>query len=506
MKAINLDINKEVKGPSKITQEKPKLSPSAMPKEKSHIARKIVTILLSLVAIVVVGSGIYLLLTTLSTLDKSGIKVNVGRMIGNSLKEEKKQPQLRTDGNGRVNILIAGIDTRQSKAGSGLKNTDTIIAATLNQQTNQVSMISIPRDVWVENPRHPGYHSKINAIYALGEGNKKGTGMEWLQETVQNITGLTFQYYMMIDVAGATKALDKIGGIDITVDRTFTGDYPSGNYYRCVTVKAGRQHMTGIQAIEYARMRKCNACCSYSKGIWVGSEYVDWARARRQQKVIIATKEKMMRAENLLNPIKISEIIQSVGSSLKTTKITDEDILAGITAMKKVKDGEIYSMVLDPASGNFKLIAGSNPYTPGSYPPKAGIDNWTVVRKFVTGYINNPGPYSENAKVYVYNGGLGATTAKAKQTYLSSQYPFLNVTYGGNQAGIVNGVTIVSFSKTPKKATLELLKKFYKVDVAPAVPAGIRNVYGEDIAVIFGKPVVKPTTQPTQPAQPTTQN
>ncbi|MBN1618576.1 LCP family protein [Candidatus Dojkabacteria bacterium] len=468
-KLVNLGKNGKKTTDKKITKDKP-----AKPQNK--VFKYIKTAIL-LILFAAIGYGGYFAITTFASLKKAGIKLDVNDAIQATLTQQ--EPELLKDENNRTSVLIVGIDTRDTDA--GLQNTDTIIIATIDHKTKQVTMISIPRDFWAENPRYPGYFSKINAVYNSCEIEESGTGPYCLRDTAQAITGIEIQYFIMVDMSGAQKMIDTLGGIDVDVDNSFT-DYmyptPEG-YYETISFEAGTQHMDGETALKFARSRHAQS-----------SEGSDFARARRQQKVIIATKEKALSTDGLFNPVKITELLSDFGNSVKMINLTTgegitvSDIIAAKNIAGKVDKDKMYTMVLDPMAGNWSLIAAG----PGSaFSSILGEGNYSDIQIFVSEFTNNPAIYSENAFVYVYNGGLGYNETYAKYQELVAQYPYMNVTFGGNVYNQnLTGVTVVSYSENPEYATLNAIDEMYSCEWTNTPPENVSKIYGEDIAIIFG--------------------
>jgi LCP family protein required for cell wall assembly len=422
--------------------------------------------------------GGYWVHKTYSTLEDIGIDVSPTETLGTLI--NKKEPELKKDENNLTSALAVGIDTRDSNP--GLRNTDSIIVITLNHDTDEVTMLSLPRDLWVEKPNNPGYYAKINSVYSTCENIQEGTGMDCLVDTAQEITGLKIQYHGMIDIGGFVKVIDTLGGVEVDVENSFT-DYmfpTPQNTYETISFQSGLQQMDGERAMKFARSRHAQSV-----------EGSDFARARRQQKVIIAAKRKLLSTETLLDPKKISQLMDDLGGSVKISGIdSTNDIQAGLNKLQKIEQGGIYSMVLDPMAGNWSLITEAE----SSYAliPQAGLGNWTVINEFVQDYIDKPAIYDEQAKIYVYNGGLGYSATNQEVIELQESYPFLNIVFGGNVLPqTYTGTNIYSFSQENKYATLSALENYFDAEWSEEIPDGVTAPYAEDIKIILGSPPVE---------------
>lgn len=222
--------------------------------------------------------------------------------------------------NGRTNLIFLGVGG-EGHAGADL--TDSIIVLSYNHETHTTSLIPIPRDIWVKS-----LAAKINTAYHYGNERRAGGGRDLMKSAVSEITGLSMQYAVVIDFAGFEKIIDSVGGVDIVVDTTFD-DYkypipgketaePESDRYEHVSFQSGSTHMDGQTALKFARSRHA-----------VGDEGTDFARSRRQEKVILAFKNKLLSSSTLLSPSKLQDLFSSVRSSLDTD-VSDEEVGAFI--------------------------------------------------------------------------------------------------------------------------------------------------------------------------------
>jgi len=142
-----------------------------------------------------------------------------------------------------------------------------------------VGMLSIPRDLWVTIP---GYgENRINTAHYLGDKNGyPGGGPALAMKTVQYNLGVPVHFYVRVDFDGFRRIVDTLGGIDIEIPQTINDPkYPDENYgYDPFYIEAGLQHLDGDTALKYARTR--------------ATAGADFARARRQQQVLFAIREK----------------------------------------------------------------------------------------------------------------------------------------------------------------------------------------------------------------------
>ena len=177
---------------------------------------------------------------------------------------------------GQINFLLLGSDTR----GGVSFRTDTMVIVSVNPAENIVSLISIPRDLWVFLPG-AGYN-RINTAYLTGEQiGYPGGGASHLKETILLNLGVPIDHLVLVDFEGFVELVDAVGGIDIPLACPFTEwrlkrpelpiDDPDN--WKLVTLYPGLVHMDGEMSLWYARARLRSN---------------DFDRGRRQQEVLRA--------------------------------------------------------------------------------------------------------------------------------------------------------------------------------------------------------------------------
>ncbi len=208
-------------------------------------------------------------------------------------------------GKERVNILLLGIDQREIEQGPW--RTDTMILVTIDPTTKSAGMLSIPRDLWVSIP---GYEeSRINNAHFMGDAtNYPGGGPALAKKTAQYNFGLPVHYYVRLNFTAFEKLLDLIGGIDVQVARTIDDpEYPDGSYgFEPFHIEAGLQHMDGKTALKYARSRH-------------DDPLGDFGRAHRQQQVILAIRDRVLKANVIPQLLpRAGEIASTLGDAVQT--------------------------------------------------------------------------------------------------------------------------------------------------------------------------------------------
>ncbi len=380
--------------------------------------KKVLKKLIPFVLILIILSALALFLTVSST----SISVVNYILSGSSLK---------STGN-RVNIMLLGI---AGGIHDGANLTDTIMIVSYNLKTNQLYLISIPRDLWL-----PSLRSKANAAYEIGLSQKNGLGFS--KTVMGNILGIPIHYGLRIDFRGFIQAVDAIGGVDVTIDNSFDDynypidgkeddlcgyeekeiDFPEdqakqlnitagkrkvfvapdgkiatdsaqedlgAKYFSCryehISFKKGIIHMDGTTALKFVRSRH-----------GTNNEASDFARSRRQANILEAIRTKVLSVETLTNPTKISELIKAFGKSVDTD-LSVKDGLEIFNLLKKID--KTHTLVLDDSpreglpNGRTSLLThpSSSDYE-GAYVLISQDDDFSIVagyiRKVLSGEIN----------------------------------------------------------------------------------------------------------------------
>jgi polyisoprenyl-teichoic acid--peptidoglycan teichoic acid transferase len=252
-------------------------------------------------------------------------------------------------GENRVTVLVLGIDERSQE--SGPWRTDTMMLVTLDPKTLRAGALSIPRDLWVPIPGHNS--GRINTAHFLGDlYGHPGGGPARAVETVEYNLGVPIDYYIRVNFHGFIEVVNLIGGIDIYVEeRIDDAKYPDGHYgYEHLVIEPGWHHFDGSMALKYARTRH-------------GSS--DFARARRQQQVMLAILDRIVSLELLPDLARnASEIYATVDTSIQTDLALDQ-ILALANLATQVDQSQIRFGVIDGScTQNWTTPEGSQVLVP----------------------------------------------------------------------------------------------------------------------------------------------
>lgn len=346
------------------------LSPYEEPNAQEPQESRRVILLLSLALVFLIISA-----TIGGILFASSAGIKPGNVISKlralTLSREK---MLKGEADDRINILLFGMG---GAGHDGATLTDTIILASLRPSDMQIAMLSIPRDLQI---KIPGYgYKRINSVNAYAELDAPGTGAATTAPLVSDLLDQPIHYYLLVDFKAFQELIDTINGIEVNVDQAFYDSfYPDENFgYAPISFEAGNQRMDGARALKFVRSRH-----------GTNGEGNDFARARRQQKVLLALKERLLSFDVLLRPKRIKTIIATLGNHIQTNIAFWEGVrLARV--FKNVHTDAIKSRVLDASPDGVLVERNYN----GAFvlEPKSG--NWDAVRAIAAGLLDEtPAP------------------------------------------------------------------------------------------------------------------
>ena len=194
-----------------------------------------------------------------------------------------------------TNILVLGSDRRE---GEPNWRTDVMMIVALDMEANRAGVISIPRDVYMDEI--PGHNpNKINVVDYLGEQDEPdGGGPALLGSLIEQKMGVPIHHFVRFDFTGFVDLVDALGGVEVEID------CPYYDYFQIedvvLNVKPGVQRLTGEEALVYVRSRKIGG---------------DLDRARRQQRFIWAVRNQVLN-ENILP--KLPALYNALGDSVQT--------------------------------------------------------------------------------------------------------------------------------------------------------------------------------------------
>ena len=362
--------------------------------------------ILAIIVAIATTTGLVFSYQVDSTSDSTGNFPNISFISTLKHFVSSDERKLQGEKNDRVNLLLMGIG---GEGHDGPQLSDTIIFSSYRPSDGSLAMMSLPRDMTVPIPGY-GYR-KVNHANAYGEMNEPGAGPTLASQVIGDVLDEEINYYVRVDFDGFAEFIDAIGGVDVYVDQSFSDyNYPTtgkeydtcgfvepaqiiqvettftpdpstetvieqtpelpisfeetttqkpsqrtegvaeqttpvlGPDYSCryeiLSFQEGWTHLDGTTALKFARSRHGN-----------NGEGSDFARSKRQQKIILAAKDKILSASTLLNPSRITKMMET----LKANVATNLDVWEILRLAKELKDmssSEIIHHVIDASESS----------------------------------------------------------------------------------------------------------------------------------------------------------
>ncbi|MGI6361956.1 MAG: LCP family protein [Bacillota bacterium] len=228
----------------------------------------------------------------------------------------------------RVNVLIVGTDENDVNRDSG--RADAIIVASIDFKNEDLSLLSLPRDSYVEIPGHGS--DKINHSFSYGK-------IELTRKTAENLLDVPIKYYVQTDFSGFEEIVDILGGVEIDVDKRMY----KKTYYGTIDLQPGLQTLNGEEALQYVRFRN--------------DPMGDVKRVERQRIFISAVLDETFATENIT---KLPKVLSSLSKVLDTNLSSSQLIKLG-------------NMVKDIPAANIKSETA-----PGNFGSKNGVSYWII--------------------------------------------------------------------------------------------------------------------------------
>ncbi len=362
----------------------------------------------------------------------------------------------------RLNILLMGIGGAGHDGGY---LTDTIMLISLRPSTGETAIVSIPRDLYIKLPGD-GW-GRINYASAYGElTNYPGGGAALTAKTIEQTFKTKVDYWLRIDFSGFKQLIDDLGGVDVYVDRPFTDrQYPTSDFgVETISFQQGWQHMNGERALEFARSRHGD-----------NGEGSDFARSKRQQKIILAIKDKIFSWGLLTQPAKIYKIYKNIDRHLQTN-ISFSQISELLPLVKKIDFKSLKHYVIDDSPGGLlkPMVTADGAQV---LVPKAG--DLSELRDFVR-YIFDIQQFNQSKLSLVIVNG---TTVDGLATYMSAvlkSWGFKTVKLGTAPRQDFEKTVIYNLKPEQNSTALKILKGRLKANVATQLPDFLKQFLPPD--------------------------
>lgn len=396
--------------------------------------------------------------------------------------------QLAGEGDGRINFLLIG------KGGPGHEApdlTDTLLLASIDPIQDTASLVSVPRDLWVQDSN--GYASKINAVYSnakqayfanqlITESVKQeaeDAGVNEIKSVVSEVLGIPVHYYVMIDFDSFERAIDTVGGVTVDVKERLV-DYSvawllDGNP---VVAEEGLQTFDGERALLYARSRK-------------GSARGDFDRTERQREIIIGLQKKVLSLGTFSNPFKVIELMNTLGDGVRTDLNGLGEIKRLYEIGQEINSADIASVGLaDPPN---VLVETSTISGQSVVVPVEGLFEYQDINSYIRNNIKDSFLISEDAKIVILNGtSIEGLAANTKNELLSYGY---NITEVGNAPTTDYTQNLLIDLGNENKYTKSYLQRRLNLTATSQTIEGLPTAEEADFVIILGTDEVIKTTE-----------
>jgi polyisoprenyl-teichoic acid--peptidoglycan teichoic acid transferase len=378
----------------------------------------------------------------------------------------------------QVRILLLGIDQRTGVVDDEKYfRTDTMMVVNIDPVRETIGVLSVPRDLWVDIP-DGGPPARINTANARGDSNGyPGGGPALAMETVQNNLGLRVDDYLLVNFDVFTTSVDLLapGGVEICVREVIDDpDYPDAGYGTIrVHFDPGCQTLNAEQLLQYARTR--------------ATQGADFDRARRQQEVLAAMKQRVTSLEGVGTMVAQAPALWDELSGSFRTSMTLEEILRLGTLVQRIPRENIRFGVIDNLYVTFGTTATGD---------QVLFPNYNAIRQLIQQIFNPPEDMSqaevrsralaENATIAVFNNTDVAGLAGQTRDWLTSKG--ISVTTVGNTETATNAPTVIRDYGGNHIWTARYLAALMNLS-SERIQPGADGLMAEGVAVIAGSDV-----------------
>ncbi|MFE4951006.1 LCP family protein [Leifsonia sp. NPDC056665] len=326
--------------------------------------------------------------------------VNVINKTGNDVDGADQNILLVGDDHRPDNATQAELNQLSTTADGGGTNTDTMMILHIPSNGKSATLVSLPRDSWVNVPGHG--MNKLNAAFSLGNGGSDPTsGAKLLIQTVQNLTGLSIDHYVRVSLLGFYTIAKALGPVQVCLNNAVNDPYSGANF------PAGVSTLDAQQALSFVRQRH-------------GLPRGDLDRVVRQQYFLSVEAHKFLSAGTLLNPGKLTSALDAISGSLETDP--GLNFLQLAAQMQGLTGGKIQSATI-PISGTPTITVD------GSDLSIVQVDT-AAMPAFIKSLTGTPSAYDSataakpsDTKVTVLNGGsMNGAAGTATQTFTAAGF------------------------------------------------------------------------------------
>ena len=487
---------------------------SGKPKSKK---KKIILSVVGFLLLLIIGAGVFVYIQGNDFISK----VTGGGNLWDVITADPNTPLQKDPESGRTNVLIFGTEgySMDESNYDGGWLTDSIMVASVDQDSGDVRMLSLPRDLKSKTCTST---SKINELYYCTYSKNKGTAesraeyevkaAKSLAEGAEEVLGVKIQYFVHVNWQALLQIVDTLGGIDVvftykgtewsgpevaieTTDKRGLADYNSGCKCYEINFKSNEViHLDGASALAVARARN-------HSGGW-GASGGNFSREQFQQKILQAVALKAKKTNFATDFMAALKIKDAVGDNLRMD-FKDNELktlfgLAGRIDLGKMEsislqdtgDGKsLFTTGMLPVPGVNNLECGGT--SPGclSYVyPKAGVGNYSKIHEYVKKKLSNQPEQEteESADISVLNATTISGLASSEEKKLSKQGLYVSqATNAPKDLQNTKNVMIYKLSKDSFSNTTKQLEEMYGVKITTTIPSSLQN-YTSDFVIVLG--------------------
>ena len=475
-------------------------------KHKKRRKKRTVLIIIGIILLLIIGAGVWLYIQG----NDFVARVTNGGSLWGMATANPDIPLESDPTSGRTNVLVFGTEgyDMDNPNYSGGWLTDSMMVASIDQETGDTRTISLPRDLKSKTCTST---SKLNeayyCVYRSNDGTEAGRAEKEMQaamtlaDRVEEILGIEIQYFVHVNWQAVVQIVDTVGGIDMafvykgekwsgsevaieTTDKRGLADYYDAKC-KCYGIKFDNgtvAHLNGEQALGVIRAR--NAFNGYGAG---GGNF---SREQFQQKVLQALALKVKDTNFVADFMAALRIKDAVGDNLRMSfKDTELKTLFGM--LGRVKLDALQSVSLQTTDDGTSLLtsgmlpAGSGGLMLSYVYPKAGVGNYTDVHAYVKRKLSSDPMISEGATVAVLNATSVASLAATEGKVLSGKgYNVVKTTNAPADFSEQEGMVVYQLGKGVS-GTAKALRELYGVKVITKdIPASLTSMPYDFIVII----------------------
>jgi LCP family protein required for cell wall assembly len=335
--------------------------------------------------------------------------------------------------------------------------------------------------------------TKINSVYQYDVSNLKnntGSGAELIKKTVTDVTGLPLNYYVVLNFDGFQKVVDDIGGVNIVNGRDiFDANYPGPNYsYETFELSKGFHQLDGATALKYARERH-------------NDPEGDFGRAKRQQQIMQATKNKIFSTGTMLNVFTMNDLLNTLGENIQTD-ISPDEIASFFELTKKLDTNNINNVVVDAWNADSLLKVSHVQYGPiAAFVLVPRVGNYSEIKDLAKNIFNlntikrrKDAIGIEAASITIINSSGDAKIVQRIQKVLQENFAYKDVTLlASTNKTLSEKTTVYDLTNGQKPFTLDELATRLPAVVSYNSATNIaQQLQGKksDLVLVIGKDLI----------------